>query len=183
MVQRSSKLHHPWMISLRHGWWVSATLYLSIDHHLAYINTINQKCIHDTAPFRITASMDDQSSPPYICQLTSSRVYSYSISKMYIWYSAFSNYIIHLDDVIRKGAVSYIYLFDLQYWYTREDDQLTDTQWRRLIRCLIFVDHFAQKSPSIGGSFAENDLHLKVFYVSSPPSTMIWYSALSNYII
>jgi len=164
MVQRSSKLHHPWMISLRHGWWVSATLYLSIDHHLAYINTINQKYIHDTAPFRITASMDDQSSPPYICQLTSSRVYSYSISKMYIWYSAFSNYIIHLDDVIRKGAVSY---------HSRG--------WRRHIEYLKMQVIFRKRTTNTWALLSKMIYKDKASYESSPLciSQLIVFSRIS----
>jgi len=47
--------------------------------------------------------------------------------------------------------------------------------WSKLlaIGCLIFIVHFPQKSPTISGSFAKNNLQLMASYGSSPPCEIL----------
>ena len=57
----------------------------------------------------------------------------------------------------------------------------TSGRWHIRAGCPIFVDHLAQKSLIISGSFVKRDLQLKASYVSLPPCTISQKSA-SNYI-
>jgi len=52
-----------------------------------------------------------------------------------------------------------------------------DTGWRRPTGCRIFTCHFLQKSPTISGSSAENDLQLEASYESWLPCSMLCLSA------
>ena len=55
--------------------------------------------------------------------------------------------------------------------YPCSNHQLTG--WQNPMGCLIFIGHFPQKSPIIGGSFAKRDLQLKASCASSRPCTKI----------
>ena len=52
------------------------------------------------------------------------------------------------------------------------------TEWRRPIGCLIFIDHFPQKSHIVSGSFAKDDLQLSgslwVFATNSATAPIFW---------
>jgi len=54
--------------------------------------------------------------------------------------------------------------YDPLYLYESVDTGCCGVIW-----CLIFIGHFQQKSPMIGGSFAKKDLQLKASHESSPP--------------
>ena len=51
----------------------------------------------------------------------------------------------------------YIYIY--MYTYIISDIASACNAW---IECLIFTSHFAQKSPIISGSFAENDIYIYI---------------------
>jgi len=43
----------------------------------------------------------------------------------------------------------------------------------KVIGCHLFAGHFLQKSPTISGSFAKNNLQLKASYGSQPPVVIL----------
>jgi len=64
----------------------------------------------------------------------------------------------------------YVYIWLSAYMYIYGCPPVA-TGWQRPIGCLISIGHCPQKSPTISGYFAKNDLQLKAFYGFSPPCT------------
>ena len=103
-----------------------------------------------------------------------------------VWHDLFTRvtWLIHTSDmthyyVSRSHSLVWqallIYRFDMIHYsfvcsvWGNSIIDMIHTGWWRSIGCLIFMSPFPQKSPIISGSFAKNDLQLKVSNGCSPP--------------
>jgi len=79
------------------------------------------------------------------------------------WQDSFMN----RHDAFIYGVTWLIHICDMTQ-SSHAKSVLSATGWQRPIRCLVFIGFSPQKSPTISGSFAEND-QLKESYGSLPP--------------
>jgi len=78
----------------------------------------------------------------------------YNMGNSYLWHDSYPQ--TAYDH--RLSAIWVIHMHDMN-----------PTKWWRLIECLILIGHFLQKSPIIGGCFAERDLQVEASCAFSPP--------------
>jgi len=78
----------------------------------------------------------------------------YNMGNSYLWHDSYPQ--TAYDH--RLSAIWVIHMHDMN-----------PTKWWRPIECLILIGHFLQKSPIIGGCFAERDLQVEASCAFSPP--------------
>jgi len=88
-------------------------------------------------------------------------IYMYIFAYIYIYIYI---HICYIYIILRLDASEF--LFWESVVFQQGSLRLSHTGWRRHIECLIFIGHFPQKTPIIGGSFVVNDLQLEVSYAS-----------------
>ena len=101
----------------------------------------------------------------YVCIYICTYMYVYIYTYIYIYIYIYVYICIYIYTYIYISFESVVrvawHVMALTLFYPT-------TGWRRHVGCLIFADHFLQKSPIISGFYAERDLQLKASDASSP---------------
>jgi len=89
-------------------------------------------------------------------------------SQVSTWEVSFAEYRLFYRALLQKRPMILRSLLIVATPYSQVENPSV-TGWLTPTGCLVFIGHFPQKTPIIGGSLAQRDLQLKAAYASSPP--------------